>query len=265
MSLIGIYGILEKAFNKNNNGIEVNVKDQTTEVLGLLFHKKTQDLTIASDTSVDDSTVTVTSLAEPTNGNLVCFKQGSAFYQGMILSHSANGADWDIGLDSLLDYAFTISATCCESTSNMAVDGSVTPQAFHISPKSLTAGIQWDITGISGSVLDQTDMDDNTFGGIASLTRGIILRKSDGTKKNIANIKSNGQLKLHTFNVSYSDKAPAGYYGLNFFKEFAGQENNGVAIRLDATAEDELLLIIQDDLTDLDSLHVVAHGHVVDD
>ena len=248
--------------NCNPKDMEVLLKDQTTEVIGLLFHQLVQGLSIVNNTNIDDNDITISvSSTPPTVGNAICIKEDTHFYQGHILSSTPSGDNYIITVDTLLDYTFTTSANICESNCNMAVDGSVTPQIFKISPVNLN-DVKWDITGISGSITDQSQMDDNTFGGISALNKGIILRMSDGIKKNIANIKTNGSLKLHTFNVDYSDKAPAGYYGLNFYKELAGQHNNGVVIRLSSDDSGELQIIVQDDLSDLDSVHAVAHGHV---
>ena len=66
------------------------------------------------------------------------------------------------------------------------------------------------------------------------------------------------------YDVVYSDKAPAGYFGLNFRRTFGGQNKNGVVIRLCADDSDTLQVIIQDDLTDLDDFSVIAQGHIVE-
>ena len=247
-----------------NNALEVAIQDQYTEIIDLHLSRLIQEVTIVTNTSIDDTVVTISSDSEPTNGNTVCFKEDTAFYQGEILSHVANGDNWDITLDSPLDYAFTTSGGCSERSINLAVDGSVTPARFTVSPFGLQAGTEWDITRIMGAITDGSAMDDSTFGGITALTNGVFFRKKNGTYKNIFNAKTNADLKAHMYDVDYSDKAPAGQFGLNFRRTFAGQDKAGVTIRLRADDEDSFECIIQDDLTGLTNFQIIAQGHVVE-
>lgn len=243
---------------------DVNIQDQTTEIIDLHLSKSVQVLTIVSNTNIDDTTVTISSGVEPTDGNIVCFKEGSAFYQGEILSHAANGGNWDVVLDTPLDYAFTTVGGCSERSTNLAVNGSVTPQIFTVSPKNLNAEVEWDVVRVMGQIISSSSMDDGTFGGLSALTKGIVFRVVDGITKNIFNAKTNGDLKAHMYDVSYSDKAPAGKYGLAFRRTFGGQSKNGVVIRLCAVSEDEFQVIIQDDLSLLDKFEVIVQGHITD-
>lgn len=246
-------------------GLGVDVRNKYTEIIDLYLHQHIQSLTLNAGVSIDDTSVVVDSAAEVTDGYIVCFKEGSAFYQGAILSHSsAGGSLWTVNLDTPFDFAFTTGATCSEGNTNLAVDGSVTPVEFKVSPSGLTAGIEWDITRMMGSITDGTVMDDAKFGGITALTKGVVFRVVDGTTKNIFNAKSNADIKAHSFDLTYADKAPAGSYGLTFRRAFGGLDKNGSVIRLAATSDDEFVCIVQDDLTGLTTFHVVAQGHVVE-
>jgi hypothetical protein len=246
--------------NCNPKNMEVLLQDQTTEIIGLLFHKQIQEMTLFSDTQIDDTSIIVTASSTPLTGSCICMKQDRHFYQATIISSSPSGSNFVIQLDNLLDYEFNSGIHVVENTTNMAIDGSVIPQIFQISPRNLT-NVEWDITGISGCILDQAEMDDNKFGGMTKLSNGILLRMYNETIKNIMNIKSNGEFKLYTFNVDYSTKAPSGYYGLNFFKEFGGQHNDGVVVRLSSVNNCELQVIIHDDLRGLNDFKIIAHGH----
>lgn len=247
-----------------SGAVDVNIQDQTTEIIDLHASRLIQVITIKNNTILYDTTITITSAAEPTNGNTICLKEGTAFYQGDILSHSANGSDWDIVLDTPLDFAYTTAGGCSERSNNLAVNGSVIPVIFSVSPSGLTTGTKWDIVRMIGQIVDDSVMDDSKFGGIAALTKGIVFRVVDGVTKNLFNAKSNGDLKAHMYDVMYSDKAPAGSYGLNFRRTFAGQSKNGVAIRLSADSNDEFQIIIQDDLTGLDNFQLIIQGHIVE-
>lgn len=246
--------------------VDVNIQDQTTEIIDLHLTQNIQDITIVTNTNIDDTVITISSLAEPTNGNTICLKEDTAFYQGHILSHVANGLNWDITLDTPLDYAYTTVGGCSERNENLAVNGSVTPQIFSLSPVGLTAGTKWDITRILGVITDDLAMDDGKFGGIPALTKGVVFRKKDGVYKNIFNVKTNGDLAAHMYDVEYVDATlgPAGNESLRFRRTFAGQDKNGVAIRLATDSNDEFQCIIQDDLTGLIDFQIIAQGHVVE-
>lgn len=266
-SEVNVADILSNAYNSGNGAIDVNIQDQTTEIIDLHLSILVQSLAIATNTNVGDTTVTVTTAAEPTDGNTVCFKEGTAFYQGEILSHSANGADWDIVLDTPLDFAFTTAGGCSERDINLAKNGSVTPIIAFISPKDLAPGTQWDIVRFMGQIVDETAMDDGRFGGIVGgLTKGVVFRKKNNEYKNIFNAKTNGDLAAHMYDVNYIDAAqgPSGNYAIRFRRTFGGQSKNGVTLRLSADTEDEFQMIIQDDLTDLVNFQIIAQGHIVD-
>lgn len=261
-----IQDYISKQFARvTNGGLDVNIQDQSTRVINLRLSEEIQLFTLAVSGSVDDTTITITSGAEPTNGNLVCLKEGDNFYQGRILSHAANGANWDVALDSPLDFAFTTAGGCSERNDNMAVDGSVTPRVFSISPAGLTAGTQWDVVRILGTMLDATVMDDGTFGGLAALTKGVLFRIRNSHTQNLFNVKSNGEWKLEAFDVSYADKPPAGTnYGFAVRRTYGGQSKAGVVLRLSEATSDSLEMVIQDNLTGLNEFFVCVQGHVTD-
>jgi len=107
-------------------------------------------------------------------------------------------------------------------------------------------------------------MDDAKFGGITALSKGIVVRVKDGYMKNIFYARSNNDLREQTFDVVYADKAPAGQYGLGCRRTFNGQEKNGVTIRLDGSSNDQLQIYLQDNLTGLTKMSIIAQGHVVE-
>ena len=256
--------IIVGAYNPNG-GLDVNDQDQHTEIIDLLLSLLVQEITIAVNTNLYDTTVTITSLAEPINGNIVCLKEGVAFYQGTILSHLANGSDWDIILDTPLDFPFTVAGGCSERDSNLAgkVGTLAVPVIFSVSPGDLVAGTKWDINRTNISITSPTAMDDAKFGGIVALPNGVVFRSVNGITKNVYNVKSNGEFALRAFDVVYSDKAPAGSNGVRVRKTNNGKDKSGVAIRLLADTNDEIQVLIQDSLVGLDIFKIVVQGHVV--
>lgn len=260
-----VYVLTAPPFNPLG-GIDVNVQDQTTELIDLKLSRLIQTFTIAINTSIDDRVINANLAAAPTVGNLICLKEDTAFYQGIILSFVDNtGGNYDITIDTPLDFAFTVAGGCSERSDKMNVLGSPgSPLVFSISPVNLAAGTEWDIVRFIGVILDDTAMDDGKFGGITALINGVVFRKVDGIYKNLFNAKTNGDLKLHMYDVDYSDKAPAGQNGLNFRRTFGGPSKNGVVIRLAADNADQFQVIIQDDLTTLTDFRIVLQGHLVD-
>ncbi len=112
-------------------------------------------------------------------------------------------------------------------------------------------------------ITDASEMDDTKFGGITALTKGVFLRKVNGVIKNIFNAKTNGDIALNCSTYSYADKAGAGNYGFRAIKTFGGQENQGVIIRLAGDTQDTLEIVVQDNLTGLTGMYIMAKGHTV--
>lgn len=246
--------------------VDVKIQDQTTEIIDLHLSQTIQNITLNTKGSVDDTVIYITCDSAPTVGNVICLKEDNAFYQGEILSFVDNlDGTYDVTLDTPLDHDYGLTSGCSEGNINLAVNGSVTPVIFTVTPVGLKAGTRWDITRIMGSMLDDTAMDDAKFGGIAKLTNGVVFRKKNGVYKNIFNAKNNNDLSSHMYDVTYADKAAAGTYGLRFRRTFAGQDKAGVTIRLSADDNDSFECIIRDDLTGITTFHIIAQGHVVED
>jgi len=255
-----------------NGSLDVNVQDQTTEIIDLHLGQTIQVITIDANTNIDDTAIIIASASEPTDGNVVCLKEGTAFYQGEILAHSSAGAGkWNISLDTPLDYAYTTAGGCSEININLAIDGSVTPVSFQVSPSGLSAGVKWDVVRVMFQIVDAEAMDDGKFGGIiGGLTKGIVIRHKNGIVKNIFNVKTNGDFAAHCFDATYVDatQGPSGNYAIRVRRTFGGQSKNGAVVRLaeDGTEDsDTFEVIVQDDLTGLVNFQVIAQGHVVDE
>lgn len=237
-----------------DGAVRVQIQDNQSELVGLKICQFLNSITLTSTATIDTYIVNVAAGHGFIAGNVMCLRENGRFYQATVLSVATNA----ITLDTPLDYTFTTAAVGFRSQDNMAVNGSVTPVTFKISPPG---GTKWDVLGCSFHIVDDTAMDDAKFGGITALTRGLVTRKKDGTYKNIFNIKTNGDFSFRCDEVKYADKAPSGYYGFNAKKTFSIR--HGIVIRLDADKGDEFQVIVQDDLTGLTSLKAAAWGHVV--
>ncbi|HOU76080.1 MAG TPA: hypothetical protein PK957_03080 [Candidatus Dojkabacteria bacterium] len=136
----------------------------------------------------------------------------------------------------------------------MNIDGSSSKVIFDIKPSSK---IKWHVNQIVLSMTDDTDMDSGKFGGIAALTKGIIVRRKNSVYFNTINAKTNGGLDLKGFVVKYDPKAPSVVYGMTATKIYNSQQGAGCAILVDGNENEKLQIIIQDNLTGLSSFNTV--------
>ena len=147
----------------------------------------------------------------------------------------------------------------------MAVDGSVTPVVFGLRGTGTPSGVEltFDLTRIMMGCATDTAVDLAKFADLTRLVNGLVLRKRDGRYKNIFNIKSNGELATmaYDWNPQSSTNPQQGQDGFTARLTFASQGKIGVTIRLPIGEDAEF--IIQDDLTDIARLVVIAEGHIV--
>ena len=230
---------------RGNSGMAVFVQDQTTPLLDLPFLRAVSQTTLAADTVADTRVITVSPGHSFAVGNILEIANGdNRFYQGTILSISVN----DITLDVLMNKVYTSGTAVYESSDNMLVDGSVTPQIFSILPLAGQAG---DIVRMIVSITSTSAQDFETFGSAPELTNGCLVRvkRSDGTFDNVFDWKSNGQLIERTFDHTYEINNGGGIRSFLARRTFGGQSKNGVVIRLDGSLGEELQIVVQDDLT----------------
>ena len=146
----------------------------------------------------------------------------------------------------------------------MAVNGSVTPVVFKHRLGTPSTPSETDITRMIITCTATSTIDLSKFGDLPALIRGIVFRKVNGSKENIFNAKTNADIAniMYDFTVYDSSNPAQGLDGFTARLTFAGQSKLGVSLRV---AQDENLeMLIQDDLTGLDSLSVILEGHRVD-
>lgn len=246
---------------------DVAVQDQATEIVDLHLTALIDAATITAGVTINDTTISINTPTAPLVGDTLDLKDvdGAAFYQGEIIAVTpTGGGDYDVDLDTPVDFGFSTSDIAELRSKDLAVDGSITPVDFIISPVGLVTKMEWDITRLTASMLSTGAMGDGLFGDLASLAKGIVIRSENGITKNIFNAKTNGEIKERAFDLIYSDKPPAGQFGLTFRRSFAGQEKNGVVVRLMGDVGDGLKIIVQDNLSTLVSFRTVAQGHIVE-
>jgi hypothetical protein len=245
---------------KEDGGVAVIVQDQHSEMIVVPLHVETNSGTLlASPTSVNSSTVTLTAGHGAVVNNVLCIKEGRHYYVGGILNFDG-GANVPT-LDTPLDHAYTTAAIVCIGDPNLNVLGSLaSPVTAHASPPP---GVQWDITRVHVRMIDNTVMDAGTFAGISALANGVVLRRTDGVSKNVGNAKTNGDIIGLASAYSFDDKPPSGEYGFTAHFVFGGRSHVGVVMRINGETADEIQLIIQDDLQGITQFRATAIGHVV--
>ena len=231
----------------SGGNIKVVLQDQTTDAIELFLYQEIGDLTLVNTILKDQYDMVVAPGHSLVAGDWIILQQNDHAYQAKIDSVNVNV----ISMDTRFDYSYTPSAFIKEININMAVDGSVNAEIFHIKPELGKWNVSIDVTRVLCSISDNSAMDFGKFGGIPELNRGFTLRKANGDFNNFFTVRTNGDFSNVAFDVKYSDKAPAGLFGFSVRKTWAGQSKSGVAIRLDSTKNESLQGLVQDDLTGL--------------
>lgn len=238
-----------------DGSIPVNLRDQTTRMVDVPFARPLgASTTLSVAASVNDRTITVADATGFAAGQTVFIYSVDRFD---LVEEVGAPVGNVITLDTPLSYAFGIGTTVINLTAEMAVNGSVTPQTFVAGPVLVDTVAE--ITGLSGVLVDNLDMDDSKFGGIPALTNGCVLRLNSTEIINYANFKTNGDISAYVRSpIPYNQKAGGGSYSAPFVTSFAGQSNRGVVVTL--TAGQTIDLIVQDDLTALLSFKMYITG-----
>lgn len=242
-----------------DGSLKVAVEDQYFRPISLRMNQVIQaGLTLASDTVVDSRTITVSTGHGLVADDYIILLQENGepqFFFAKIMSVAVDV----LTLDTLVPYVFL--SSLCEITQYdpaLNKDGSTTVYKAELrNPFSFSI----DITRFIFHMTDATSMDDGKFGGRTALDYGISLRKNIPGSGNIHfwNCKTNGEIGELSFDKEYDEKAPAGVYGFSSRLTYAGQSKHGVAILLESGEAVELL--IQDDLTELESFTITVEGH----
>lgn len=241
---------------EGNTGVKIFIQDQTTGAIDLYFHRELNTVTLASDSVVDAKTVTLNSGHGAATGNYLEFSEGEHVSQFEILGVATDV----ITLDVLMDHVYTSSASIQLSTVDMDVNGSVTPVIFQIDP---IVGQEWDIVRIILVIEDDSAMDFSLFGSIAAVPNGVLFRRIDGSQDNQFSWKTNGDIINRCFDNDFQTNIGNNFRGFTVRCTYGGQSKRGVTLRLIGSEGDQLQIVIQDDLTTLSKVRVIAQGHKV--
>jgi len=246
---------------KNGNA-QVNMGDQTTPPFFIKASQVTGVTSLAANTNMtsDPYTVIINVGSTIAVGDYIGIFNinNSRFYVGTVL----NLVGTTLTLDTPLDSNFKTNDVLGFGFTNWAVDGSTTPQIFSVRGADPQLNITLDITRVLFTCLTSTALQLTDFGDIAGgLTRGLVLRRVDGTIQNYVNFKNNIEMKgwmLDWENLDDSNPGQ-GLHGFVARLTFAGQEKLGVATRIGPGEEFQLL--VQDPLQSLLSCEMMVEGH----
>lgn len=244
------------------SGIDVTLQDQTTPVVLANFNQIVAQTTTSQATAIDDTDVEVTSATGIVVGHL--FTLFNATEERFFFAHVLTIVSTTITIDTPLDFAFPSGTFIDSGIDDLAVNGSSTPQVFGLRGGGTPEGVDLDFDCVQLSITCQTTSASNLakFGNLTALANGLVFRRRDGTHQNIFNVKSNSEIneKFTKFEFFVADP-PQGQDGFGATIVFGGQDNYGVVLRIGAG--EDLEIIVQDDLSTLTSLKIMAKGSIV--
>lgn len=239
--------------------IDVVIQDQHSQVVDRFVTRKLNTATLAIPAIKDARTLTLAAGHNFVSGNMIEIDDGTKSYQSRVINVATNV----LTVTNPIVCGFAVTSNVYRVSPDLNVNGSVAPVTFTCKPP---ANVKWDINILSINMLDDTPMDDGTFGGIPAITNGTIFRTVDGDIEHIFTAIDNGCFRRHCdTDDPYSDKAPSGIYGLNVKRYFNSQNGDGVSRRIGIGGSGEFQVIVQDNLTALSRFWVVLRGHIVED
>jgi len=247
---------------EENGGLAVNIQDQTSPAFDIFFTlDDTATFTTLLNNGIKNSyEINITNTTGYSVDDYFGIFEGSFLYSGVILAINGN----TLTLDTPLDYNFTTSAIVGVTNREMNVDGSTDVKIFGLALPG-SANISIDVTRVMFKMTCTTPPEFTDFCDIENgLTRGIVLRRTDGINQNYFNVKNNGELAhlMFDFNL-YDQTKQQGVNGITGRFTFGGQAKHGVVVRLNPG--DSLDMLVQDDLRALIEFRIIAEGHVVTD
>jgi len=163
-------------------------------------------------------------------------------------------------LDRPLDNSYLSGDSVTKMIPSMNVSGTLaSPESFKVVPPSDEV---WHLAEMLIEMTHGTAGDNGLFGDLSALTNGVVLRKYDGATSSyftFAIWKTNSDIVLDMYNIVYAARSGGGgSYGTNAKASF---KNTGAIVYLNGVAGDYLEILVQDDLTGLDSFRIKVQGH----
>jgi len=256
---------------ESNGAIPINIQDQHTPIVIAKFSQTHDSTTLASPTVINDRTINITNASGFVVGDYITLFNPEAVRFSLFTATGVSGNI--ITLDTPLDFNYSVGTFVDAGITNLAVDGSITPQIFGLRGSGAPEGVElsFDVTRIIFTMITTDPIDLSLFGDLTELDNGLVLRKRDGVYNNIFNVKSNREVAnmLFDFTPYVATNPSHGENGYIARMTFGGQSKMGVTIRLDTG--DDLEMLVQDALNEIQGssqiiiFEVIAEGHIVTD
>lgn len=248
---------------RGTTALGVFVQDQTTQAIDVFFTNKKADVTTATvavqgEHSVD---LEVGQGAGVAVGDVIESRTAENFVQAEIIG--VVGDTITVATPWSRTFPIGVTVGVGDPFISNAIGSLAAPVIYSVDPSALQ---EIDITKIIFNFIDNMAMDFTTFGSInGPLANGVTLRyrQSDGTFINLFNWRDNSDLIERGFKHNFESKVGGGSFGFVAQKSYAGQNEHGVALRLNGALTEELQIVVQDDLTSQDKIRAVAQGHIV--
>jgi hypothetical protein len=251
--------------SKGRIPVETYWQDQSSDAVIVNFNKVTNSTTLNGAVDIDDRTIIVTSATGISVGSyIILFDPASVrfstFYATVVVGTT-------ITLDSPIDFAYPDGTFIDVAITDLSVNGAVTPQIFGIRGIGSPPGVEltFDLTRIIFEMTTDSPVDLASFGDLARLTNGLLLRTRNGRYKNIFNVKDNAEISgiMYDWTPFTATNPAQGVDGFVSRLTFGSPSKIGVVIRL-AIGED-LEVHVQDDLSGITSFKMWAEGHITEE
>lgn len=235
----------------------IHVDELHNQVVNELFHLHTGTIsTVAVATSPGDIGMQLANASAFNIGDIVQINNGvieTTFPQ--ITNKVTNTLTFDRPLD--FGYGIGDTVEVVHSDLSTTVGSLASPIVHTLQPEP---GKVWFINRIILAITHSTAAADSTFGDLAALTNGVVVRASlNGQIGSFTNWKNNRDIRLDMFDVEYTDKAGPSLFGTHGRGSF---NRVGVLVKLDGTVGDFMDILVQDDITGLSSFFVNGQGYV---
>ena len=248
-----------------NGSLPVTLQDQGTPSIITNFSILEQATTTTGDIAIGDYIIPVASVTGIITGKYLSVFDpvGVRFTNFFVVSV----ASLNVTIDRPSDFAYPSGSYVDVQDTNLAVDGSSTPviagirnNAGGTPPPGIN--LTMDVTRLMFYCIASSALDYTKFANLTALTNGLMCRKRDGEHNNIFNVKTNGEIAGIMFDFDIS--VASGSKGVDGFVgriTFAGQNKMGVTQRI--AINEDIELILQDNLSTITRLEVIAEGSVV--
>ena len=246
---------------ESDGSLPVKIQDATTPLVIIPLHQYQGESTIAVEAAIDTYTITLADATGFVDGNLIGISDPNNLqvYFGRQVGAPAGNV---ISLDRPLDFTYSVGLIVTRNSTNMGVDGSVTPQKFGLRQGlKPTLELYADVVRVLPTMYTTTTPNLGAFGNITGgITNGVTLRKRDGNRVNIFNFKDNGEFAGLAYDMQFLSAIGGGQDGLTGRLTFGGQSKMGAVVRIGP--EEDLELIVRDDLSSLTKFEIMAEGSI---